>query len=233
VNNNSDTQFDIIFVVEPGNETFTSSIFKSRTSFADTTVNMKFGNSSPYFRLTIKELECLRSTLFLELQGICLKDCTFDSCFGANWQGMELDNVVFKGDTRGQIHVRTSLTEAGTENPIWPTRIAQFHDSVEIALDLTEAKFDHYPGFDGFPAEKIRRGEGQFVFAFDDLRDVARADYPKSFAADILRSTVLFHNVWPGYLNKTAVFIAPLIAEDGPSQLADCVELEKLGFLRS
>lgn len=192
-------------------------------------------------RLEMKHLQCSNINLgWFDWFGVTVKTATFTDCSkngGRKWEAVELENVKFSGKIRGEIIIRTFDRVDRDPEGKWLARTAKFYQGVECSVDLTDAVFSQYSEFQGIPAETVRRGPGQFVVDFERLKSFGRSQYPNTTPGRHLSVMSDYHGA--GYrdtpagkfLNRTGVFVVPLLARDAKQQLEDCKELVDLGLL--
>jgi hypothetical protein len=207
-----------------------------RLRFADSTNYVKLLNQNSSLRFIFDGVEFNRCNLdWLDISGVTLRNALFSDCFMPErrnlWEAVEFENVRFEGEMRGSFFIQTFCPESFHQR--WENRLSEFYSEVEIVLDLSKARFDQFPTFEGIPAEKVRRGDGQYVVDFEQLREVPHSEYPNSYVGQLCEAKVLSHFWRNGSLNRTGLFIVPLLAEEGKKYIADCEELERLGFLKS
>jgi hypothetical protein len=199
-------------------------------------------NESVSVRLLMSGLDCAEMEITkFDWHGVTLKDAKFEDCYilgrPSKWQAIELENVALKGKIRGEMIIKTCSNFKTDPDGFWLIRTAKFYEQVRMSLDLSDVLFDEYPDLNGLPAETIKRGPGQFVIDYSKLKSFARADYPKTKPGRFLSVMSDCHgngyenSPAAAFLNKTGVFVVPLLAQDGQKQLEDCKELVDLGLL--
>lgn len=225
----------------PGPEKTTISLFQD-LKLIDLDQPFRAINECLDVRLEMNHLQCSKiNTIWFDWFGVTVRNATFDDCSkigkGRHWDAVELENVKFSGEFRGEIGIRTFAYFGSDPDGKWLARTAKFYEGVECSLDLSDAVFTQYPDFNGIPAETVRRGPGQFLADYEKLRLFPRSNFPNTMPGRMLSVMASVHGAgYQGtpaakFLNKTGVFVVPLLARDGKQQLEDCKELVDLGLL--
>jgi hypothetical protein len=162
-------------------------------------------------------------------EGITLQNCNFTNCFTKkrkpSWEGAEFDKVTFRGRFLGDLVVNTSMGSRLDPQNLWPARTVRFHETVEFALDLTEAIFDKIPTFRGIPVEKIRRGPGMFIKNYARIASADGSISPDNYVLKLLRNSVMFRQT------DYDIFVVPMLAKEASQYLDECAELVELELL--